>query len=283
MSDWARPSGAGRFASTGPAADSKGGISFQVGATPHVKSGWQQVFASAPFAVAGFTFFFQYVYDPATATNSQAMLVDIGIGPSGSEVVLVANLQVSGTNNNVVRCGEVSPLIPLSIPAGTRIAIRAQCNVGNCYLVGGMMLHGAAWLSPLGFGQCTTYGADTANSRGTLVQCPADNTKGSLYELTAAVTAPVRGIILATGGGGEEYAGFNEWNIDVAVGAAGSEAILLPDVQNTAGTHPYGYTGMLHWSELFLVDIPAGTRISVRHRAEVALRPDQFCMVHCFN
>jgi len=54
--------------------------------------------------------------------------IDLATGASGSEVILLADVTVTGgTGSDAVRQGYL--YLPASIPAGTRLAVRCNCNV----------------------------------------------------------------------------------------------------------------------------------------------------------
>ncbi len=58
--------------------------------------------------------------------NSIEMLADVGIGPAGSEQVLLENLHYSHDNSHSTYVPEGMGPYPVDIPAGTRIAMRHQ-------------------------------------------------------------------------------------------------------------------------------------------------------------
>jgi hypothetical protein len=61
--------------------------------------------------------------------NSRNTVVDIGIGPAASEVVLIADLIGGNAVAYNVTGGGIWYYFPVAIPAGTRIAARAQSTV----------------------------------------------------------------------------------------------------------------------------------------------------------
>lgn len=60
-------------------------------------------------------------------SNQGRGLLDIGVGGSGSEVVLIPDLHVNFGQQNQAGKGQYWNL-PVSIPAGTRLAARTQCD-----------------------------------------------------------------------------------------------------------------------------------------------------------
>lgn len=60
--------------------------------------------------------------------SSQSWLVDIAIGPALGEVVIVPNLALNCSTSPDIVVPQVYNMIPVSIPAGTRLAVRAQSD-----------------------------------------------------------------------------------------------------------------------------------------------------------
>ncbi len=96
------------------------------GSTANTLGAWTQITASTAHNYSYLTFVSgdngtEYYVD-------KNWLVDIGIGPSGSETVLIPQLFLYGdTDLNIPTPWIIGPL-HVSIPAGTRIAVRCQCT-----------------------------------------------------------------------------------------------------------------------------------------------------------
>lgn len=90
-------------------------------ASTNTKGSWTQVNASLPFDSYGFWIAIAGTATSGTLTDA---LLDIGIGGSGSEVVLVPDLLAgwAGTPTQ----GPRQLWIPIFIPKGTRVAVRCQ-------------------------------------------------------------------------------------------------------------------------------------------------------------
>lgn len=262
MSDWGVPTGASTVYSSASLTptDSQGGMAVNAGSTANTKGTWSQVFSSIPFAACGFSIVWEYNYN---ATQLSQFFVDIGIGASGSEVVLLPDLYFLGVIQSLIRCQRRTPFIPLSIPAGARIALRAQALVGNDLLVGNMMLHAAAFGTPPPFRRAASYGAG-ANSGGVVVTNSSANVAGSWFEVTSSTTSPHKALMVAMGM--VPAVSSNDCCFDIGIGASGSEQVLIPGIPNTANTN-LGFTGSNLYSELFLVNVPAGSRLSARTTA----------------
>jgi len=193
--------------------------------------------------------------------SANVCAVDIGIGGSGSEVVVAQQLMASGATATE---GGHHYLIPCAIPAGTRIAARGQGSASDtCYVSivlfdAGFSGEGCAGVDAVGFQAGTTVGSS-------IVPSASANTKGSYTQLVAATSADYDGF----------YLSFNNvkasvtnayYLLDVAVGALGSESVIVPNIVLTPGgmiTSP-GSTGP------FWINIPAGSRIAARAQASSA-------------
>lgn len=109
--------------STGP------GTSVTPGTTS--KGSWTQAIASASTDVFGI---FIYIYSNGTAASSRNTVLDIGIGPSGSEIVIVPDL-ICGNASTIQTGFGVGYFFPLFIPAGSRVSVRGQSTVTNSFFV----------------------------------------------------------------------------------------------------------------------------------------------------
>lgn len=108
------------------------------------------------------------------------------------------------------------------------------------------------------------YGSNLATSMGTAVTCSATaNTKGSFAQLTASTTNDACFAIVS---GAYTGTAVNYFMIDIAVGAAASEKIILPNLVLAfwPGGNANGNTVS------FPIQIPAGTRLSVRCQSVAA-------------
>jgi hypothetical protein len=107
------------------------GVAIDPGATANTLSAWVQLTASSAHNYAALMI---AVGPDARSSNAAAAtwLIDIGIGASGSEQVLLQQLSCIG--NSTANYGPYPALFgpfPCNIPAGTRIAVRAQSSSTN--------------------------------------------------------------------------------------------------------------------------------------------------------
>lgn len=210
---------------------------------------WVQLIASTPFA--GNALLLQ-----VGPNNAGRCLLDIGIGPSGSEVVVVPDLYF-GFQSGLG--GPQHIPLPLAIPAGARVAARvATTNANGSVIVGATLLDGSFnGKSPAG--RVLAWGIDTGQARGTEIPSGSFNAKGGWTTL-GTPTAACRGFFILHGP--QAWFGVDMAQlIDVGIGGAGSEQVLVPDLMvkglASAGWYPWVLGP-------FDIALPANTRVSLR-------------------
>lgn len=243
---------------TASTAASTGYATVAASATPHTKGAWVQVTAATGGPIEQLAL---HVRDVLAANSGDtSTLVDIGVGASGSEVVVAPNLLL-GHN-----FGNPTITLPLRIPAGVRVALRMQSAVASkSALITVVLSESQSWLDVAPFASvATTYGADTATSNGTLIPTPGSvNSKGAWVEITASTTRPARFLLPMFANAPADTAVTTINNlVDIGIGAAGSEQVIVPNLfvhQTTAEAVVQPYVAVP-------VNIPAGTRLSMRYQ-----------------
>jgi len=92
------------------------------GGTANTKGAWTELVASLPYSVSGG--FINYGHT-AGANAGQNFSIDIAIGASSSEVIVLSDWFCNQTN----REDTLRPIpLPIAFPSGTRIAMRAQSS-----------------------------------------------------------------------------------------------------------------------------------------------------------
>lgn len=246
--------------STGPVIAS-GGSSF-------VKGSWAQITASLSQDSSWMMFFIETLH-----SSGANYCVDIGVGGAGSEVVIVSNLFFAGQAAGFVRY-----MFPLTIPAGTRVAARAA---GNGSPGGGVSIGMTVFADSYQSAGCAsaidTYGFSSATILGTAVDPGSTaNTKGAYSQIVSSTTADIAGIFAvfdsqnASGGTSGSFYSL----IDIAVGGAGSEVVIVPNIVLTLflSGSPAILGGFLPYMP---VQIPAGSRIAVRSQSSSNISPDR--------
>jgi hypothetical protein len=193
--------------------------------------------------------------------------VDIGIGPSGSEQVLLNNL-VCYWNSGP---GPSFPhfYLPLAIPAGTRVAARSQDNAGSNSVYVCMNLFQTGGGACGGHFASDTYGfVSTGATNGTVITASAtSNTLGSWTSL-GTLSTDIAGFLLApdasiwSNNAANTY--YSHWNflINIGIGpSSGSVTTILPNLQ-VVNDQPlsYGFKADPDVLGYFPMQIPSGTQ-----------------------
>jgi hypothetical protein len=216
---------------------------------------WTQWSASTPFA-ANMIMIMPQVMD------SSNILLDIAIGAPGSEIIILNNLLISGGAPSTNFVAPSFILIPVYIPAGVRVSARIQSSTGSravrfaCHILSGNF----KGLSPLN--NIITYGANTGTSGGTSIDPGATaEIKGAWVQLTAS-SAQLQGLFCAIGNQIQIARSWSTWCLDIGIGGAGSEKVILPDLPL------FSISGIAQmapiFSPFFPISIPAGSRIAAR-------------------
>lgn len=232
------------------ATPSIGTVSLVHSGTAHTKGSWTEIIASTSrhanrlLVVNGFASLFR------------DMLIDIGVGGSGSETTIIENLPLSEfTTINMTMFD-----FPVSLPSGTRLVARQQATstsgVARCALY--------PYYSTMVFGarKVRTYGADTGNSCGTVVDTSGTGgTKGSWVEISSSTSAHHHMWWVSFVGKGESRLSLR-FQIDIGVGGSGSESVILPDL--TTATYSANDRFNVNTYGPFFIPVPSGTRLSAR-------------------
>lgn len=221
----------------------------------NTKGAWTQLFASTPFDADGLFFTLEW-------GTGNSYLVDIGIGAAGSEQVLVPNILIQQVAANTYGCDHV--LFPIVVTGGTRMAIRCQSSTGLATCFPKLGLYKGGWPSLPRFSRATDYGTNTSTTQGTAITPSGTaNTKGAWAQLVASTTNPIRRLLLSVGDNGSNARNVSWW-IDLGIGAAGSEQVLVPNMQGTMLQGPSSFLGLSPMLWELPCFIPSGTRLAAR-------------------
>lgn len=225
-------------------------------ATANTKGSWIELTSSTTMNASSIVLTVQKVSAAGT------FLLDIGIGASGSEQIVLSNVLVAIQNYSEDRNPSTHLRIPLAIPEGTRIAARVQhSSTAEPSLYCGLMLEYGRVSS---CGGITTYGDNTTDSGGSSVDSGAvANTKGSWAEITSATTEDVKGLFFCISNGGNIRENYKkQWLMDIGIGGAGSEEVIIPNIPLTSNSYADNITP--NNTPIFGVSIPTGTRLVAR-------------------
>lgn len=91
----------------------------------NTKGSWTQLIAAASIVAPVIGISVSIANNPTSGAAVRSFF-DIGVGGSGSEVVLISNLAFVGPSNASNQPGPAEIFIPVRIPAGTRVSCRHQ-------------------------------------------------------------------------------------------------------------------------------------------------------------
>ena len=231
-------------------------------ATPHTKGAWVEYVATTTFDVGAIGV--QLLSETFAASTDTSSLLDIGVGAAASETVVVPDIPVGwkfGTS------GGVPPafigIYPVFIPKGSRIAMRRQSAVASASVNVHLQLfplrddrQPPSKLLAIGANAATSQGAGLTNPGST-------NTKGAWAEIVASCPMPLQGVVIGVQGKGDVSQGGGHL-LDIGVGAAGGEVVVIADMYLLANTSEWIH---VQWPGPYQIDIPLGARISARFQS----------------
>lgn len=227
-----------------------GGTKLTPNATAHIKGSWTQLTSSSPIDAD----IIEITAQLGSVSGENTNAFDIGIGGAGSEIAVFPNLIANSPGqftNNINRY-----LLPCSIPAGTRIAGRCQSHVasgGGTYV--SFRLFSSSWQAADAVMGVDAIGFNTATTTGVAVTA-GNATMGSWTQMVASSAVDYAGLIFCGDNTAARAAAC--YLIDIGVGGAGSEVVLIPGI-----SWGNNYSRMCPL-QAFMTPIPAGTRIAIR-------------------
>jgi hypothetical protein len=236
------------------------GVNFTCG--NGTKGSWAQLTASAPTDICGLQ-----MRVHGNGNTKFLSSVDLGIGAAGSEKVILSDFMIPSDTSSTA--GATTPILPISIKAGTRIAARGQAPGASETNQVCLSICDGSFTDMEGCSGVDGMGFDAVNTHGVQVTSGAANTKGSYSEIIASTTRDYVGLFLGMGpkDGATTLASLITF-VDIAIGAAGSEIIILPNIWLARVSQVGIYSGAgIHF---YPVSIPAGTRLALRFSALAA-------------
>jgi hypothetical protein len=228
--------------------------SVATGSTAHTKGSWVTLEDPVPIDVN------IVVLSIGTGIGNvnTSTLIDIGVGAAGSETVIASNIAVGGKTTLAVG-GSI--IIPLSISAGQRIAVRSQGIIASSSSQVIMELYYVNF--PVS-NHVDVYGTDTSTSTGTALST------ASWTEITPSTTQDYQYLGLVVSISTNNIPTNLNVNLEIATGAPGSEnviksALFFVTVNESVNKAPTA--NAMNWEEIFTTPtgiIPAGTRISAK-------------------
>ncbi len=200
-------------------------------------------------------------------TTIRTLLFDVGLG-SGSEI-LIANLMhcPPAGGGNTSRAGQRVVYFPVAVPP-EQLRMRAQASMASHGIVSTTTNKLVSGLPVVG-SIVDTYGADTANTKGTTLTASTDQAQfGSWVQLSPS-TNRIKALVLAIGHGQADMTSYTDqyYHLSIGIGAAGFEQEILFFIEaggssSVTKTPAPGYIGPLY------IDLPEGTRLCARVRKQ---------------
>lgn len=244
-------------------------VTLTANSSAHTKGSYSQVIASTS---ANSSFLFVQVYNINTSATNTAVLLDIATGSAGSETNIASNIAVGGAAATAGLAGLFVGL-PVKIASGTRISARIQSVV-----TGGKTA--AIVLNAIDAGDYNTaptsvdvIGGNTSTSQG----ISFSGSSGTWVEATASTSQAYRAVGIVCSVHDSDAANVNSATYEVGVGGAGSEIsfgstrFTFTSSEQSGNEPPFSY--------LFGRNIPAGSRLAVKHN--IAANPSKygFCLI----
>jgi len=258
MADWPISGGAETRAENFGADNSNSfGLNVTASGTANTKGSYVELIAST-----GIDYNMVHLFVRNADVDDQ--MFDISIGSTGNEEVIISNIMLSsvgGTNRVGVQLD-----FPIYIPSGTRISCRCQAAVGSTIMnISGIGYSGGIG-GTQGIAKIVDYGTNLSDSGGTAVDAGATiNTKGAWSQITSSTNEDLKEIIMMIGLGSNNAPTAAPFLVDIGIGAAASEEIIVPDV------FLYSFTVNDTIGMSFVripMQIPSGTRIAIRMQSD---------------
>ncbi len=260
MPDWPLADG-GRSENAGASTATSRGTSVTANASANTKgTSYTQLLASTAFDATAMLVMFD---DIAAGVD---YLVDIGVGAAASEVVLFPDLYCGGGTGSIVYGAQY--LFPCAIPAGTRISARCQASTGSSAIRVSCLLFGGGFQPSQPLQRVTAYGVNAADSGGVSIDPggSANTLPASYTQIVASTTNPICALIVAIGNQNNTTRSSQSWLVNIAIGAAASEQVIISNYALNCSTSPDIVVPQT--SQLLPICIPAGTRLSARAQSD---------------
>lgn len=231
---------------------------------PHVKNtSWTQLIASTAFDAQ---LVIVTVGANSVSNGDSSTLLDIGIGASSSESVVIPDIPAGFASDPSTQGARSTPF-PLYIPSGSRLSARTQSIrvTGSVrvlvQLLGGPRYPDAVWCGQ----QVTAYGADAATSAGTKFTPGNSGAEGTGVSL-GTTTAEHKALVLGVQGHPDDVTwGSIAYHFDVGIDSASTEWFEADRFFAFGGGTEQVSQGSTWWP--IYRPIPSGTELMVRGEA----------------
>lgn len=240
-----------------------GGTTITASATPNTVGAFTQIVASSSIDAC-------WILLSINSVNQlgNAAALNLAVGGGGSEIVIVNNLLDSDEQDAPIGLY----CFPCQIPAGTRISAQLQSATASDHVEVSLVLLDGAFTTMEGAAGIDSIGFTAGSTQGTTIDPGGTaNTKGVYAQLTSSTSREYMGFLITLDSLNTSPATGNYGFLDIAIGAGGSEKVILPNFAytNTARTISPQATAP------FFIPIPSGTRIAVRAQCTTNVTPSR--------
>lgn len=248
-----------RIENAGAVTATSRGTVITASASANVKGTYTQLIAATAFQADGIL----VMFDDQPAVID--FLVDIAVGAAASEKVILSNLLASGGTGSLTY--GMHYYFPQRIPVGTRLAARCQASTLSSIIRVSCLLFSQGVLPGEALSVITPYGQNTADSGAVSIDPGGSaNTKGAYVQIEASTTYLARFMTIVFGNQLNAVRSSQSWLVDVAIGAAAAEKIIVPNLSLNCSTSPDIIVPQSF--NMLPVQIPPATRIAVRAQSD---------------
>lgn len=240
------------------------------GGNSNVKGAWNQLIASTSRDLS------EILCQLGSSPKNQKANVDIGIGAAGSETIIIPDIRLEGNATYLVESLDIR--FPITIPAGSRIAIRASTE-SSAYQVGTptftCTMTGFSW-SLKDVPKISRYFIMPTNPAGTLNVTPGNGVESAWVEIVPSTPDQINHLVIDLFTIESGTPAFDVV-LDVGIGAAASEKVIIPNILFSKILT--AQTAYVFKSISVPVCIPPGTRIAARALGSISVNPIRVYMM----
>jgi hypothetical protein len=221
-----------------------------VAGTAHVKGTWVRV-CTVPFDCVGLLI---TIRNNSSATD---YLIDIGIGLSGSQIVVIDNIYYTGPTSSA---RSKNYFFPLRLAAGTQVWARSQNATAsaNCNILASVF--GESSKGAPSCNRIHTYGVFPATSSATPLGAPLANAWGAWTQIVDGTIGKHNWVMPIVGDADLAVRTSQSFAWMVGIGASGAERVLVPPLMNHASSTAFTNTSFF------------GFWLAVKHQSRLAGR-----------
>lgn len=238
--------------------------------TAHTVGLWVPLDAVTEFDACAMTI---QLLAPSGGSGPIPFLINIAIGGAGVEETIIPNI-LAEFDDALAEFGPCSMRVPINIPAGSRISANCQTESTNADAVSILVTFEIpTFASYTGLSHVITYGANTSATGGVVIDPGGTvNTKGSWVPITTS-SDQLSGLSLSTGHNSNTAVATGNFLFDISIGTSGNEndGIILLDIPMQMNAFERSWLDR----NFYRVDIPDGSRISVRSQSTINQATDR--------